>query len=95
MCNVHDYLETHRDHINYEHFKALGLPLGSGMVESACSDNTDTSCYWSYLAICFVLNSGPCVCSDVVDIKLATNLCLVPYISDRILPVGDITELCH
>ena len=26
----------HRDHINYQHFKNLGLPLGSGMVESAC-----------------------------------------------------------
>lgn len=36
LSNVHDYLETHRDHINYEHFKNLDLPLGSGMVESAC-----------------------------------------------------------
>lgn len=36
LCNVHDYLEAHRDHINYQHFKDLGLPLGSGMVESAC-----------------------------------------------------------
>ena len=26
----------HREHINYEAYKALGLPLGSGMVESAC-----------------------------------------------------------
>lgn len=30
------YLEVHRDHINYQDFKAMGLPLGSGMVESAC-----------------------------------------------------------
>ena len=36
LSNVHDYLQTHRDHINYDQFKALGLPLGSGMVESAC-----------------------------------------------------------
>jgi len=36
LCNVHDYLEAHRVHINYQHFKAMGLPLGSGMVESAC-----------------------------------------------------------
>ena len=36
LRHVHDYLETHRDHIKYDHFKALGLPLGSGMVESAC-----------------------------------------------------------
>ncbi len=36
LRNVHDYLKTHREHINYEHFKALGLPLGNGMVESAC-----------------------------------------------------------
>lgn len=36
LSNVHDYLYTHRAHINYKQFKALGLPLGSGMVESAC-----------------------------------------------------------
>jgi hypothetical protein len=29
-------LERHHDHINYEAYKDLGLPLGSGMVESAC-----------------------------------------------------------
>ena len=36
LTNVHQYLQTHREHIKYEQFKALGLPLGSGMVESAC-----------------------------------------------------------
>ncbi len=36
LRHVPDYLETHRDQIKYDHFKALGLPLGSGMVESAC-----------------------------------------------------------
>ena len=30
------YLDKHRDHINYEKFKELGLPIGSGLVESAC-----------------------------------------------------------
>ena len=29
-------LERHREHIDYATYKALGLPLGSGMVESAC-----------------------------------------------------------
>ena len=33
---VYAYLERHHDHINYAAYKALGLPLGSGMVESAC-----------------------------------------------------------
>ena len=33
---VSAYLERHREHIDYETYKALGLPLGSGMVESAC-----------------------------------------------------------
>ena len=33
---VYTYLERHREHIDYETYKALGLPLGSGMVESAC-----------------------------------------------------------
>jgi hypothetical protein len=30
------YLERHRAHIDYAIYKELGLPLGSGMVESAC-----------------------------------------------------------
>jgi hypothetical protein len=36
LMTVYAYLARHRDHINYEVYKALGLPLGSGMVESAC-----------------------------------------------------------
>jgi hypothetical protein len=36
LQNVYDYLMAHRDHLNYAKFKELGLPLGSGMVESAC-----------------------------------------------------------
>lgn len=36
LRTVYMYLERHRDHIHYEAYKALGLPLGSGMVESAC-----------------------------------------------------------
>src|SRR5712691_944813 len=34
---VSAYLERHREHIDYAAYKALGLPLGSGMVESACT----------------------------------------------------------
>src|SRR5262249_2115924 len=33
---VYAYLQRHREHINYDRYKELGLPLGSGMVESAC-----------------------------------------------------------
>ena len=36
VMTVYAYLDRHRDHIDYEAYKALGLPLGSGMVESAC-----------------------------------------------------------
>lgn len=36
IAQVHDYLSKHQDHIDYAQFKQLGLPLGSGMVESAC-----------------------------------------------------------
>jgi len=36
LRTVYAYLERHREHINYARYKALGLPLGSGMVESAC-----------------------------------------------------------
>lgn len=36
LTNLLNYLTTHRDHLAYAHFKAQGLPLGSGLVESAC-----------------------------------------------------------
>jgi hypothetical protein len=36
LTNVYIYLKTHEDHIRYDHFKAAGLPIGSGLVESAC-----------------------------------------------------------
>ena len=36
MRTVYAYLERHRGHIDYARDKDLGLPLGSGMVESAC-----------------------------------------------------------
>jgi hypothetical protein len=36
LTNVYSYLKTHEDHIHYEHFKAAGLPIGSGLVESGC-----------------------------------------------------------
>ena len=35
VATVYAYLERHRAHIDYAIYKALGLPLGSGMVESA------------------------------------------------------------
>ena len=37
LTTVYSYLERHREHINYARYKELGLPLGSGMVESACT----------------------------------------------------------
>lgn len=36
LTKLYAYLDKHRDHINYEQLKALGLPIGSGLVESAC-----------------------------------------------------------
>jgi hypothetical protein len=36
LSTVYAYLDRHRDHIDYEAYKHLGLPIGSGMVESAC-----------------------------------------------------------
>jgi len=32
LKNLYEYLDTHQ----YQKFKELGLPMGSGMVESAC-----------------------------------------------------------
>ena len=36
LMTVYAYLERHRAHLDYAIYKELGLPLGSGMVESAC-----------------------------------------------------------
>jgi len=36
LKNLTSYLETHRKHMDYLQFRELGLPIGSGMVESAC-----------------------------------------------------------
>ena len=36
LTKLYTYLDKHRDHIDYEKFKELGLPIGSGLVESAC-----------------------------------------------------------
>jgi hypothetical protein len=34
--NLANCLEKHKEHTDYERYKELGLPIGSGMVESAC-----------------------------------------------------------
>ncbi|HEY9639741.1 MAG TPA: ISKra4 family transposase [Coleofasciculaceae cyanobacterium] len=36
LQQVRSYLTTHLQHLQYRQFKKLGLPIGSGMVESAC-----------------------------------------------------------
>ena len=36
LIALYAYLHRHRDHIDYAQYKDLGLPIGSGMVESAC-----------------------------------------------------------
>ncbi len=42
LTNLYDYADeqhpsdSHRNHIDYARFKKLGLPIGSGLVESAC-----------------------------------------------------------
>ena len=36
LIALYAYLDRHREHIDYAQYKALGLPMGSGMVESAC-----------------------------------------------------------
>ncbi len=36
LKNLYTYLSTHIEHIDYARFKEMGLPIGSGMVESTC-----------------------------------------------------------
>ncbi len=36
LKKLYNYLDKHKEHIEYKKMKELGLPIGSGMVESAC-----------------------------------------------------------
>lgn len=36
LAKVYNYLQHHVEHLQYRRFKQQGLPIGSGMVESAC-----------------------------------------------------------
>jgi hypothetical protein len=36
LPQVRSYLKTYLEHLRYREFKTLGLPIGSGMMESAC-----------------------------------------------------------
>lgn len=36
LIKLYNYLDKHRDHIQYDTLKELGLPIGSGFVESTC-----------------------------------------------------------
>jgi hypothetical protein len=36
LTKLYNYLHKHRDHIQYEKLKEMGLPIGSGLVESTC-----------------------------------------------------------
>ncbi len=36
LNNLYAYLENHRAHINFKQIKERGVPIGSGLVESAC-----------------------------------------------------------
>ena len=36
LKRVHDYFKTHQQHVQYRQFKKQGIPIGSGMIESAC-----------------------------------------------------------
>lgn len=36
LTKLYNYLDKHREHIQYHKLKNLGLPIGSGLVESSC-----------------------------------------------------------
>ena len=36
LTKLYHYLDKHRDHIQYDKLKKMGLPIGSGLVESTC-----------------------------------------------------------
>jgi hypothetical protein len=36
LIKLYNYLDKHRDHIQYDKLKEMGFPIGSGLVESTC-----------------------------------------------------------
>jgi hypothetical protein len=36
LTKLYNYLDKHRDHIQYDKLKKMGFPIGSGLVESTC-----------------------------------------------------------
>lgn len=36
LTKLYNYLKKHQDHIEYDRFKEMGVPIGSGLVESTC-----------------------------------------------------------
>ena len=36
LTKLYNYLQKHQDHIRYDRFKEMGVPIGSGLVESTC-----------------------------------------------------------
>ena len=36
LTKLYNYLEKHQEHIQYDKFKEMGIPIGSGLVESTC-----------------------------------------------------------
>lgn len=36
LTKLYNYLDKHRDHIQYDKLKEMGFPIGSGLVESTC-----------------------------------------------------------
>lgn len=36
LTKLYNYLDKHRDHIQYDKLKGMGFPIGSGLVESTC-----------------------------------------------------------
>lgn len=36
LTKLYNYLKKHQDHIEYDKFKEMGVPIGSGLVESTC-----------------------------------------------------------
>ena len=51
LRQVRDYLSTHLEHIQYRSFKKLGLPIGSGMIESACKWLIQQRFHWCRNAV--------------------------------------------
>jgi hypothetical protein len=103
LSRLSAYLERHREHIDYQRYKELGLPTGSGMVESTCKwliqqRFKGVGMRWSeegfthllHLRLCWVNGRFDALFPGVPPQLIDAPQCMIPYepILTRMCPLS-------